>query len=220
MESSCGNDFYDAGIRIREILLRSTDEKIAEKTLQALIRDFLPQQEEIMEALINIASKTEFSELIKIKDKQVADRQASIFTKSLSKVYSGETVIAAENLIRGLLALEYQKSTNSTKESCPNPDTSMLVAQTKVLQDKISADIRKCEIDTNQKGITTTTISKLKSRTVAIVCLTGTFIWLGVLTTYLVTWSNISTQTQSSSTDSSKNVQHLFKQKQTLLPRN
>jgi hypothetical protein len=94
-----GDDFYAAGRRLAEHIAESSDRDISTATLQALIRDFLPEREELQEALRSIVARPDFFQLVKFVDSGKGVAQKSAFIESLRKIYSTDTVEAADKLV-------------------------------------------------------------------------------------------------------------------------
>lgn len=99
------DDFYAAGRKLAQHITNSKGKEISTATLQALIRDFLPQHEEVQEALRSIVARPDFRELVKLAGSRKGVAQKCSVVESLKKIYSIETVEAAENLMRGILGL-------------------------------------------------------------------------------------------------------------------
>lgn len=55
------DDFYAAGRNLAQHITDSNGKDISSATLQALIRDLLPQHEELQEALRSIVARPDFS---------------------------------------------------------------------------------------------------------------------------------------------------------------
>lgn len=99
------DDFYEAGRKLSEYIAYSKGKQISTATLQALIRDFLPQHEELQEALRSIVTRPGFLQLMQLANSGKGVAYKCAFTESLRKVYSVETVNAADSLACGVLGL-------------------------------------------------------------------------------------------------------------------
>jgi len=105
MHSISTNDFYEAGSRIRAVISKEPDNKVPKSVLQALVRDYLPQHEEMQEALRSIIVRPSFTQLLVQAKSGKALIHKSVFVESLRKIYSDETVNTADEFICGILAL-------------------------------------------------------------------------------------------------------------------
>lgn len=107
-----GDDFYAAGIRLAEHIAVSSDKDISTATLQALIRDFLPQHEELQEALRSIVARPDFLQLVKLAGSGKGGAQKCALIESLRKIYSTDTVEAADKLVCGIMGLNHKTSSS------------------------------------------------------------------------------------------------------------
>ena len=101
-----GDDLYAAGRRLAEHIAVSSDKDISTATLQALIRDFLPQHEELQEALRSIVARPDFLQLVILAGSGKGGAQKCALIESLRKIYSTDTVEAADKLVCGIMGLE------------------------------------------------------------------------------------------------------------------
>jgi hypothetical protein len=100
-------DFYAAGRKLAQHIADSNDKDIPTATLQALIRDFLPQHEDTHEALRGIVSRPDFLQLVKLSGsgkKGIIQRDA--FLERLINVYSPKIVSNIKHLTSGLLQVD------------------------------------------------------------------------------------------------------------------
>lgn len=97
--------FYTAGRKFAEHIAVSNDKEVSTATLQALIRDLLPQHEELQEALRSIVARPDFFHLVKFVDSGKGVAQKCAFIESLRKIYSTDTVEAADKLVCGMMGL-------------------------------------------------------------------------------------------------------------------
>jgi len=98
------DDFYEAGKKIAKHFADSKGKDISIATLQALIRDFLPQHRELQEALRSIVARPDFLQLMLVGSK-IGFAQKCAFVENLKKIYSAETVSAADSLVCGMIGL-------------------------------------------------------------------------------------------------------------------
>jgi hypothetical protein len=98
------NDLYSAGQKIGSHLAKLSENEITPALLQALIRDYLPEHEDIQEALRSIVSRTGFIDLLCLAKKEKGAVQKESLLESLKKIYNIESVVAVENLIKGILS--------------------------------------------------------------------------------------------------------------------
>jgi len=99
------DDFYAAGRKVAEYMADSKGKDISIATLQALIRDFLPQHDELQEALRSIVARPEFLQLVQLAGSGTGAIQNSAFIANLTNIYSAKTVGAADRLARGIMGL-------------------------------------------------------------------------------------------------------------------
>ena len=99
------DDFYEAGRKLAAHIADSSGKDISTVTLQALIRDLLPQHQQLQEALRSIVGRPGFLRLLPLAGSERGCAQKSAFIESLKKIYSAETVTASESLIRGMLMI-------------------------------------------------------------------------------------------------------------------
>ena len=100
------DDFYAAGRNLAQHITDSNGKDISSATLQALIRDLLPQHEELQEALRSIVARPDFFQLVKFVDSGKGFAQKYAFIESLRRIYSTDTIGAADKLACGLLSVE------------------------------------------------------------------------------------------------------------------
>lgn len=99
------DDFYEAGRKLSGYIVDSMGKHISTATLQALIRDILPQHEELQEALRSIVTRPDFLQLVQLANSENGLAKKCAFVESLRKIYSGETVVAADSLACGMMGL-------------------------------------------------------------------------------------------------------------------
>ena len=124
------DDFYEAGKKLAKHFADSKGKDISIATLQALIRDFLPQHRELQEALRSIVARPEFLQLMLVGSK-IGLAQKCAFVENLKKIYSAETVSAADSLVCGMIGLSV---TTIQSES----EAQMIVVDTLTQQRKAS----------------------------------------------------------------------------------
>jgi len=105
-ESSINNDCYMAGFELSRQLRELGKDTLSTKQAQALLKDYLPQHEEILEALQSIVARPSFTPLLKSPHEKAAVARKHSVIASIRKTYSQEVIFAAENLINGLLRLD------------------------------------------------------------------------------------------------------------------
>jgi hypothetical protein len=99
------DDFYAAGRKISEHIADSKGKEVSTATLQALIRDFLPQHEELQEALRSIVARPDFLQLVKLAGCEKGILQRDAFLERLKDTYSPKVISATEYFINGLLKI-------------------------------------------------------------------------------------------------------------------
>jgi len=99
------DDFYAAGRQLAEHIADLGGKEVSTASLQALIRDLLPQREELQEALRSIAARPDFLQLVKLASSGQGGAQKCAFIESLKNIYSAKTVEAADRLVCGVLGL-------------------------------------------------------------------------------------------------------------------
>ena len=104
-EQEDADDFYLAGRKLAAHIAYFKEKDISVATLQALIRDLLPEHEELQEALRSIVARPGFLQLVQLADSEKGVAQKCVFAESLRKIYSAETVSAAESLVCGMIGL-------------------------------------------------------------------------------------------------------------------
>ncbi|WP_255124504.1 hypothetical protein [Synechococcus lacustris] len=104
-EQEDADDFYLAGRKLAAHIAYFKEKDISVATLQALIRDLLPEHEELQEALRSIVARPGFLQLVQLAGSEKGVAQKCVFTESLRKIYSAETVSAAESLVCGMIGL-------------------------------------------------------------------------------------------------------------------
>lgn len=106
MQEPDSNDFYTAGFELSRQIREADKGILSAKRAQALLKDFLCQHEDILEALQSIVARPSFAPLLKSPhDAGVFARKQSIVA-SIRKTYSQEVVFATEDFINGLLSLD------------------------------------------------------------------------------------------------------------------
>lgn len=115
------NDFYAAGRKLAEYITDSSGMDIPTATIQALIRDFLPHYEELQEPLRSIVARPDFLQLTQLAGSEKGVAQKNNFVTKLKKIYSTETICAADSLTCGMLLLKTTDLLSSQNEfSQPN----------------------------------------------------------------------------------------------------
>ena len=114
------DDFYAAGRKLAKHIADSSGLDIPTATLQSLIRDYLPQHEELQEALRSIVARVDFLQLVKLAGSRKGGAQKCAFIESLRKIYSTDTVEAADKLACGLLSVEPPGLANNQNSSKSN----------------------------------------------------------------------------------------------------
>lgn len=104
-EQEDADDFYVAGRKLAAHIAYFKEKDISIATLQALIRDLLPEHEEVQEALRSIVARPGFLQLVQLSGSEKGVAQKCVFAESLRKIYSAETVSAAESLVCGMIGL-------------------------------------------------------------------------------------------------------------------
>ena len=97
--------FYLAGRKLAAHIAYFKEKDISIATLQALIRDLLPEHEEVQEALRSIVARPGFLQLVQLAGSEKGVAQKCVFSESLRKIYSAETVTAADSLVCGMIGL-------------------------------------------------------------------------------------------------------------------
>ncbi len=109
------DDFYATGKKLAQHIADSNDRDISTATLQALIRDLLPQHEEVQEALRSIATRPDFLQLAKLEGNGNGLAKKCAFIESLKKIYSAETIHAADRLVCGMMGFGVTTSQNESE---------------------------------------------------------------------------------------------------------
>jgi len=109
------DDFYATGKKLAQHIADSNDRNISTATLQALIRDLLPQHEEMQEALRSIATRPDFLRLAKLEGNGNGLAKKCAFIESLKKIYSAETIHAADRLVCGMMGFGVTTSQNESE---------------------------------------------------------------------------------------------------------
>jgi len=117
------DDFYAAGRKLAEYIANSNGKEVSTATLQALIRDFLPQHEDAQEALRSIAARADFLKLVQLAGSGLGVAQKCAFIESLRKIYSAETTIATDRLVCGILLLPPSASLRTINEPSQSKET-------------------------------------------------------------------------------------------------
>lgn len=117
------DDFYAAGRKLAEQIADSKGKEVSTATLQALIRDLLPQHEEAQEALRSIVARQDFLQLAKLAGSGKGVAQKCSFTESLRSVYSAKTVEAAERLVCGMMGIGVTTTQNHSEGEIIARDT-------------------------------------------------------------------------------------------------
>ena len=104
------DDFYAAGRKLAEHIADSKGKEVSTATLQALIRDFLHQHEDLQEALRSIVTRPDLLQLAKLASSGKGGAQKTAFVENLRKIYSAETIVAVDSLACGLLGLSCKAS--------------------------------------------------------------------------------------------------------------
>jgi len=103
------DDFYLAGRKLAKHIADSKGKDVSAATLQAMIRDFLPQHDELQEVLRSIIARPDSLRLVKLANTRHADPQSALILKALIErlkiIYSAKTVKAADRLLCGMLSL-------------------------------------------------------------------------------------------------------------------
>ena len=99
------DDFYATGRKLAKHIGDSKGKEVSTATLQALIRDFLPQHEEVQEALRSIIARPDSLQLVKLARSGQGGAQKCALIESLKNIYSARTVEAADRLVCGMLGL-------------------------------------------------------------------------------------------------------------------
>jgi hypothetical protein len=99
------DDFYVAGRKLAKHIADSKGKEVSTATLQALIRDFLPQHEEEQEAFRSIVARPDFLRLVKLASSGQGVAQKCALVESLKNIYSSKAVEAADRLVCGMLGL-------------------------------------------------------------------------------------------------------------------
>jgi hypothetical protein len=99
------DDFYAAGRKLAKYIADSKGKAISTATLQALMRDLLPQHEELQEALRSIVARPMFFQLLQLIGSGRGAAEKLAFIESLRKAYSAETARAADSLVCGMMGL-------------------------------------------------------------------------------------------------------------------
>lgn len=128
------DDFYAAGRKLGEYLVDSNGKDISTATLQALMRDFLPQHEEAQEALRSIVAIPSFRQLLPLagsNHKGVLQRDA--FLQSLQDVYAPRIINASKQLINGLLQATTENfiriAHNETTQTSQHPKKTAMIGE-------------------------------------------------------------------------------------------
>ena len=151
MRNYDGKDFYFAGKEIKAVLSESEDGDDNNGKLQALIRDFIPRHEELLETLLTISASNGFTNLLNVEDRQIAEEEKVRFVDNLKRVYDLETVIAAECLVCDLLSLSYPDKNYKPGRYCEASDLSATASGCASSQDAILSN---AEEDSRNAGIT------------------------------------------------------------------
>lgn len=136
--------FYTAGRKFAEHIADSNDKEVSTATLQALIRDLLPQHEELQEALRSIVARPDFLKLVKLAGSGKGGAQKCALIESLRKIYSTGTIEAADNIVCGILYVEpsallcIQKGAKSNDERLEDSDKNPSGVEEKKGQYKIT----------------------------------------------------------------------------------
>jgi len=99
------DDFYATGRKLAKHIADSKDKEVSAATLQALIRDFLPQHEESQEALRSIIARPDSLQLFKLANSGQGGAQKCALIESLKSIYSVKTLEEADRLVCGMLGL-------------------------------------------------------------------------------------------------------------------
>jgi hypothetical protein len=182
-------DFYAAGRKLAQHIADSNDKDISTATLQALIRDFLPQHEDTHEALRGIVSRPDFLQLVKLSGggaKGILQRDA--FLERLKNVYSPKIISNIKHLASGLL----QVGTGNGIGFDKNKQTIAGSLQ------EMRAEAG-CHANEKPEYENDTSLNQRQSRTIAIVALMGAFCMSAI---YLGSLPNSIPKTQSRLADS------------------
>lgn len=109
------DDFYAAGRKLARHIANSKSKDLYTATLQALIRDFLPRHEELQESLRSIVARPDFLQLVKLVGSQKGLAQKCFFVENLRNKYSAGTIIAADRLVCGMMALGEAGTPNASE---------------------------------------------------------------------------------------------------------
>jgi tetratricopeptide (TPR) repeat protein len=118
-------DFYAAGRKLAEHIVDYKGNDIPTATLQALIKDLLPQHEELQEALRSIVARPDFLQLAKLAGSGKGILQRDRFLERLKNVYSSKIISDTKHLTSGLLQTGTVNSTHpdtNTQNDASNPE--------------------------------------------------------------------------------------------------
>jgi len=105
----CADGFYLAGRKLAVQMADWRGKEVSTATLQAMIRDFLPQHDELQEVLRNIIARPDSLRLVKLANTRQPDAQSALLLSTLIErlkiIYSAKTVEAADRLLCGMLSL-------------------------------------------------------------------------------------------------------------------
>lgn len=132
------DDFYAAGRSLAEHIADLEGEEVSTASLQALIRDLLPQHEDMQEALRSIVARPDFLELVKLAGSERGVAPKGLFVESLKKIYSMETVEAADYLACGVMGHDV---TINQKESEAETDTVDSIRQQSIGNESIRSSL-------------------------------------------------------------------------------
>lgn len=99
------DDFYAAGTKLAEQIADSKSTEVSIASLQALIRDFLPQHEEVQEVLRSIVTRPDFLELAKLAGSESGVARKYVFLERMRKVYSIEAIAVIDRLVSGMMGI-------------------------------------------------------------------------------------------------------------------
>jgi len=119
------DDLYAAGRQLAEHIANSDGKEASTATLQALLRDFLPQHEELQEALRSIVARPDFQRLAKLAGSGRGISQRDAFLEGLKNVYSSKIISDVKHLTSGLLQTGTANSSHpdtNTQNDTRNPE--------------------------------------------------------------------------------------------------
>jgi len=132
------DDFYAAGRQLAEHIADLEGKEVSTASLQALIRDLLPRHEELQESLRSIVARPDFLQLVKSAGRGGGIVRKNAFIQSLRKVYSMETLEAADYLASGVMGHDV---TFNQKESEGKTDIFETISQQSIDNESIRSSL-------------------------------------------------------------------------------